>query len=224
MQDHGRQRLRVLAQQRERVVLRGPRVDHERQRRARAPARAAPRTRAAGPRAGRSRGSSRGRSRRSPDRAGRPRRARSPRGRPSPKPSASCGWRPTIANTSSCSWAAARARSIDGPFMPTVASRVTPAARARSTSSPSGGSQESRWQWVSTTGGGAQTVVASEASTRGNSCPSSDVAAPPGSAPKRAFSSDGSSLPSAASSRSADVRHERRAGAPRPRAGPRRGE
>ena len=66
------------------------------------------------------------------------RRARSARCRASSKPSLSCGWRPTIATTQSCSSAAASARSIDSSFIPTVAIRSTPAARAFATSSASG--------------------------------------------------------------------------------------
>src|SRR5215211_119198 len=69
----------------------------------------------------------------------------------SSKPAASCGWRPTIAITSSWSSAAASACAIDCPFIPTVAIRATPAARARPTSSATGGSHESRWQCVSIT-------------------------------------------------------------------------
>jgi hypothetical protein len=68
-----------------------------------------------------------------------------------PKPADSCGWHPTIANTSSYSAAAPSACSIEAAFMPTVAIRFTPAARARSTSSAVGGSQWSRWQCVSIT-------------------------------------------------------------------------
>ena len=141
VQDHGRQRLGVLAQHRERVVLRGARVDRHRQPELAPPARAGRRTRAAGPRAARGRGSSRARSRRSPDAAGRRRRARSRSRSAAPKPAASCGWRPTIAITSACSRAAASARSIDGPSIPTVAIRVTPAARARAIELAVGGSQ-----------------------------------------------------------------------------------
>src|SRR4051794_4448148 len=66
-------------------------------------------------------------------------------------PPASCGWRPTIAYTSSCSAAASSARPIEAPSVPTVASFRTPASRAWPTSSATGDSQASRWQWVSTT-------------------------------------------------------------------------
>ena len=52
VQDHGGQSTGVLAQQREGVVLRRAGVDHDREPRAARPARAAPRTRAAGRRAG----------------------------------------------------------------------------------------------------------------------------------------------------------------------------
>src|SRR5215211_3155064 len=61
-----------------------------------------------------------------------------------------------MATTSSWSSAAISASSIDGPFIPTVANRPTPAARARPTSSATGGSHASRWQWVSITASGGR--------------------------------------------------------------------
>src|SRR5918992_1577067 len=76
------------------------------------------------------------------------------------------GWRPTIANTSSWAPAASRARSTEAGLVPTVASRVRPAARARSTSSASGGSQWSRWQWVSITAAGRAPGASSARGTR----------------------------------------------------------
>src|SRR5918999_5546747 len=69
------------------------------------------------------------------------------------KPSVLWGWSPTMAKTSSYVRAASSARSTEAGLVPTVARRVSPASRARSTSSPSGGSQWSRWQWVSITAG-----------------------------------------------------------------------
>ncbi len=76
-----------------------------------------------------------------------------------------------MATTSSNSPAAATARRIESPCIPTVAIRVTPAARARSTRSASGGSHESRWQWVSTMalGPAAYAAEGSGASTFGKS-------------------------------------------------------
>ena len=64
-------------------------------------------------------------------------------------PAASLGWQPTLANTPSLRSAAAIASWLDSPPRPTFSIRLTPAARATSTSSASGRSQRNRWVWES---------------------------------------------------------------------------
>ena len=186
------------------------------------PARAAPRRRAAGRRAARGRGSSRDPSRRW--RAPRDRRppARSPRGPPrrSRRSRAGADRRsPPRRGARGPPRAPARSRARPSPRWPRA---VTPAARARSTSSASGGSQKSRWQWVSTTGRpAAQAAETSEASTRGKSC---GELADPRAARQRAEArrcrarGPRARAPRAAARR---TRARTRAAAPTPRAAPR---
>ena len=86
--------------------------------------------------------------------------------------------------------------------MPTVASRVTPACRARATSSAVASLQESRWQWVSTIrplgGLGLGLDLGEELAEVADRRAAADVRRSP------AVSSERSSRPSAASSFSAD--------------------
>ena len=79
---------------------------------------------------------------------------------------------------------------------PRSRSGVTPGRGAPARPAPpSAGSQESRWQWVSTTAAARSAGVASGLDPAGRAGRALRSGAPPGSAPKRASSSDASSLP-----------------------------
>ena len=124
----------VLAQHRERLVVGGAGVDHERLADPRAPARSAPRTHGAGRRAGRSRGSSRGRSRRSRRNAGGP---PAPRARPgrrrrtrSPRSGGGRSRRTPAGSRSAAASAARHARRRCRPSDPRDARPRTPPRRA----------------------------------------------------------------------------------------------
>ena len=121
----------VAREQVERVVGRLAGVDHERPRRARAPARSGRRTRAPDPRAASSRACSRARSRRSRAPSACAASSASSASPASSKPSDSCGWRPMQTKTSSCSSAAASAWRQESPVIPIASTRLDAAPRAR---------------------------------------------------------------------------------------------
>ena len=148
--------------------------------RSRARARSAPRTLAPGRRRARRRGSSRARSRRSRRTCGCAASACSSARSASSNPVALFGWRPIAANTcgkSSAAWSAAR---HDAPSVPTVTIRSTPCSTAASTSSASGGSQSSRWVWLSITGFGksGSSCASGPAARAARSRPPGDPSAP----------------------------------------------
>ena len=211
MQDHRRQAAGVLAQQREGVVLGGAGVDGHRQ--------PEPAGQVELGLEGAALVVSRGVvavvvEAGLADRAGvrvRPPRARSPRGRRRPKPAASFGWRPTIANTSHVLAPRPSARPIEAPSIPTVASRVTPGqrgrarpARRRAARSGRGGSGCRPWAAADRPAPRIRPLRARATRPAGRAARGPRSRAPPAGRPRRAPSSDRSSWPERASSRSAE--------------------